>query len=275
MTQRLGPLSNRTRSRVAMLMMLILSGCGYADYDMRLNETKKYWTYLDTIERLLAGKWTAPEVQMELRVPNMFRVMPPPQRIQRDDGTFEEQPDLRQPDYLSLTFPELYGAWEAPFSVLKTDGTTEQRKGYIYALCNYWELVGEKSADAGQFLKNFKTYMEEKLQIKASDERSETQAAGYPAYQPQVLFEVCDFKQKEIDGVHYNFTVYGKTSGSVIGVIVMVLPEGMDSPQNVSKCVPLMLASFGLAKSPPAAAQSRPGAGQAQPTGGAPAKAGF
>ena len=60
MTQRLGPLSNRTRSRVAMLMMLILSGCGYADYDMRLNETKKYWTYLDTIERLLAGKWTAP-----------------------------------------------------------------------------------------------------------------------------------------------------------------------------------------------------------------------
>ena len=274
MTQRLRPLSNRTRSRVAMLMMLILSGCGYADYELRLNETKKYWTYLDTIERLLLPKWTAPEVQMELRVPNMFRPMPPPQRIQREDGTFEEQPDLRQPDYLSLTFPELHGAWEASFSVLKTDGTTEQRKGYIYALCNYWELVGEKSADAGQFLKNFKSYMSEKLQIQASDERSETQAAGYPAYQPQALFEVCDFKQKEIDGVHYNFTVYGKTSGSVIGVIVMVLPEGMDSPQNVSKCVPLMLASFGLAKSPPVATQQRAAPGQ-QPAAGTPGKAGF
>ena len=274
MTMPLGLFSKLVRMRLFLLATLVFSGCGYAQYESRLSETKKYWAYLDKIEQFLAPKWYAQEIQMELRVPNQFYLIPPPQRIQREDGTVEEPSvDPRQPDYLNLTFPELFGAWETPLTVLKTDGGQENRKGYLYAVCNYWQLVGEQASEAGQFLANLKTHMAEKLQVPPSDERVENQPSGYPAYQPISPFDVCDFKGIEIEGIRYNFTVYSKTSGSVIGVLILVLPEGMDAPQKISERIPLMLASFNLAKSPPTSLQTKNAPAAQQQS--SPAKQGF
>ncbi len=241
-----------TQARFLLILLLLAGGCGYAEYEFRLNESKKYYSYLDRIEQSLSPKWAAAGNLMELRVPRQFILIQPPQPVQKEDGSVEASTiDPRQPDYLNLTFPELFGAWETKLRVTKTDGTSEERKGYLYALSNYWQLAGDQASEAGQFVSNFKTYLSEKLQTPVSDERSEIQPGGPPGYQPQSAYDVCSFKGKEIDGVNYSFEVYAKTQGSVIGVLVIVLPEGMEMPQKVSERIPLMLGAFSFTKEPP------------------------
>ena len=231
---------------------ILFAGCGYSEYEARLNESKKYYAYLDKVEQFLAPKWSAPEIGMELRVPRQFFLIPPPQEQKLEDGTIVKPVgDPRQPDYLDLTFPELYGAWEAPFTVLKPEGAVEERKGYLYVLCNYWQLTGQQSSDAGQFLTTLKAYLTDKLQITPVDERTEYQPAGYPAYQPQKAYEAFTYKGKDINGVNYTFEVYSRVNGSITGVIILVTPEGMESPQRLSERLPLMLGSFNFTNQPP------------------------
>ncbi len=231
---------------------LFVAGCGYAEYEARLAETKKYYAYLDKIEQSLSGRWSAPGNLMDVRVPNQFMPIPPPQVIKEEDGT-EKQPlvDPRQPDYLNLEFPQLHGAWEANFKVAKGGGATEDRKGYIYALSNYWELAGEHANDAGEFVNNLKVYLSEKLQVSVSDETTQVHPKVAPAYQVQSTFDTFSFKGKNIDGTNYTFEVYGKKIGSVIGVIVVALPEGIENAQKVNERIPMMLESFNFTSVPP------------------------
>lgn len=244
---------SRQRGLLLFVGMSIFSvGCGYADYENRLNETKKYYTHLDRVEQSLAPKWSAPGGLMDLRVPQQFVQIPPPAPVQKEDGTVEQPAfDPRQPDYLQLTFPELYGAWEAVFRVAKGGGATEDHKGYIYALSNYWELAGEHANDAGEFTNKLKTYLTDTLQIPPTDETVQMHPKVNPAYQVQLTYDTCSFKGKNIDGTNYTFEVYSRKSGSVIGVIIVVLPEGIENAQKVNERVPLMLESFNLTSTPP------------------------
>ncbi len=231
---------------------LFVAGCGFAEYEARLAETKKYYTYLDKIEQSLSPKWSAAANLIDLRVPNQFTPIPPAALIQKDDGTFEQPAiDPRQPDYLNLMFPELHGAWESIFKVAKGGGAFEERKGYIYVLSNYWELAGEHATDAGEFVNNLKVYLSEKLRIPPSDETTQVHPKVSPAYQVQSTFDVCSFKGKDIDGTNYTFEVYAKKIGSVIGVIVVVLPEGLENAQKVNERIPMMLESFNFTSAPP------------------------
>lgn len=250
--------STLVRAGIVAVTALLVVGCGYVDYETRLNESKKYYAFLDKVEQFLAPKWVSSEAPVELRVPKQFVVMPAPQRIKREDGSIEEPAvDPRQPDYVNLTFPDLVGAWESRFGVLKPDGTREERKGYMYALTNYWQLAGDQAADSSKFVTSLKGLMAEKLGVAAADERVEPQPAGYPAYVPISSYDVCNFKRIDIDGVFYNFEVYSKQNGSVIGVLVLVLPEGMESPQKLSERLPLMLGYFNFSKDPPRVGSDR------------------
>ena len=233
-------------------LFLFVAGCGFAEYEARLAETKKYYAYLDKIEQSLSPKWTAAGNLLDVRVPNQFTPIPPAPLIQKEDGTFEQAAvDPRQPDYLNLMFPELHGAWESVFKVAKGGGVTEDRKGYIYALSNYWELAGDRANDAGDFVNSLKVYLSEKLQIPVSDETIQVHPKVSPAYQVQSTFEACSFKGKDIDGTNYTFEVYGKKIGSVIGVIVVVLPEGIENAQKINERIPMMLESFNFTSTPP------------------------
>ena len=68
-------------------IFLLVAGCGYAEYEARLAETKKYYAYLEKIEQSLSGKWSAAGNLMDLRVPNQFIPIPPPKVIKKEDGT--------------------------------------------------------------------------------------------------------------------------------------------------------------------------------------------
>lgn len=243
-----------TRNSLCLLAstFIFVVGCGYADYEARLAQTRNYYAYLDRIEQSLAPKWSVPGGLMDLRVPQQFTPIPPPTPVKKDDGTIEQPAfDPRQPDYLQLTFPELFGAWEAVFKVAKGGGVTEDRKGYIYVLSNYWELAGEHANDAGDFTNKLKTYLSDTLRIPPTDETVQMHPKVNPAYQVQLTYDTCSFKGKDIDGTNYTFEVYSRKSGSVIGVIVVVLPEGIENPQKVNERVPLMLESFNLTSTPP------------------------
>ena len=262
------------RQRTFAAILLLVSGCGYAEYEIRLAETKKYYAYLDRIEQSLAVKWIAPGNLMELRVPRQFGPILPAPLIQKEDGSFEQPSiDPRQPDYLNLIFPELFGAWESVFKVAKGNGTTEDRKGYIYALGNYWELAGEHANDAGEFANNLKAFLAERLQITPADGEPKQQVYPkvVPAYQVQAVYDVCSFKGKNIDGTNYTFEVFSRTQGSVIGVIVVVLPEGLEMQQKVNERIPMMLESFNFTTTPPKAGSDKfgPVQGNAGPAPGA------
>ncbi|WP_010583417.1 hypothetical protein [Schlesneria paludicola] len=240
------------RTLAGMLLLSVVGGCGYAQYESRLKETKQYYAYLDRIEQSLAPKWIVPGGLMELRVPNQFILIPPPQPIVNENGTVEEPTiDPRQPDYVNLRFPELFGAWEGKFTAARPDGSSEDRKGYIYALCNYWNLSGDRAVDAGKFVEELKTIMSQSLLVDPTDEHVELQPTGIPVYQQQQSFDVCAFKGVEIDGAKYTFEVYSRANGSVIAVIVVALPEAMDSPQRVTERIPMMLGTLQFTKDPP------------------------
>lgn len=251
------------RCAVPTALLLFVAGCGYSQYEARLTESKNYYAHLDRIEQALAPKWTSQNSVLELRVPRQFVLIPPPQPIKKDDGTLEFPAiDPRQPDYVNLLFPELYGAWETNLKVAKKDGTAEDRKGYIYALSNYWELAGEKPDQAVEFFNNLKAMMSDKLGVPATDEPAFVYPKTLPAYQPQVTYDKCIFKEKDIEGVSYSFDVYARRSGSVMGVIVIVLPDGMDAPQKINERIPYMLGSFTVTSIPPKAGADKNAAPQ-------------
>ena len=259
--------------RMGVGLLVLVCGCGYAEYEARLKETQKYYAHLDKVEQSLSPKWAVAGGLMDLRVPQQFVPILPAAPIQKENGELEQPTiDPRQPDYLNLNFPELFGAWESVFKVAKGNGVTEDHKGYIYVLSNYWELAGEHATDAGDFVNRLKTYLTDTLQITATDEMVQTHPKVSPAYQVQLSYDTCSFKGKDINGTKYTFEVYARKSGSVIGVIVVALPEGIEMPQKVNERIPMMLETFNLTSVPPKAGSDK--AAPAQGNQGA-APAGF
>ena len=61
-------------------------GCGYETYELRLKQSKDYYTYLEKVEANLAPKWGDGRSILELRVPKQFVSIPAPQPIKREDG---------------------------------------------------------------------------------------------------------------------------------------------------------------------------------------------
>jgi hypothetical protein len=269
MNRAIGLFLSRISHRTGISLLLLASGCGYAEYESRLAESRKYYAHLDKIEQSLAPKWSVAGGVMDLRVPQQFVPIPPAPLIQKEDGTFEQpESDPRQPDYLNLTFPDLFGAWESVFKVAKGGGATEDHKGYIYVVSNYWELAGEHATDAGEFTNKLKTYLTDTLQVAATDETVQMHPKVVPAYQSQKSYDTCSFKGKNINGTNYTFELFSHKSGSIIGVIIVAMPEGIEMPQKINERIPMMLESFNLTSTPPKVGSDKaaPAAGN-QPAG--------
>ena len=254
-------------TRICVSLIPWICGCGYAEYEARLAQTRTYYAYLDRIEQSLGPKWAVAGNVMDLRVPQPFIPIPPPAAVENED---EKPPaDPRQPDYINLNFPGLFGAWESVFKVAKGNGVTEDLKGYIYVLSNYWELAGEHANDAGEFVNRLNLYLADTLQISLPEKPAapETYPKTSPAYQTQFTYDVTSFKDKDINGTNYPFDVYSRKSGSVIGVVIVVLPQGIEMQQKINERIPMMLATFNLTSAPPKAGSDKvaPGQGSATP----------
>lgn len=250
-------------------------GCGYEAYELRLKQSKDYYTYLEKVDANLAPKWGDGRGILELRVPKQFVSIPPPQPIKREDGELEMPAvDPRQPDYVNLIFPELLGAWEAPVEITLADGGRETRKAYIYAVSNYWTLISENPGDAQFFTKSLTELIGAALE-QPPKETPETEMHPKPGtYLPSASYNVFRFASKPITqqagdvrtSTNYVFEVYERLNGDIQCPLVVVMPEGAD--QKINERIAMMLDYVSPTKTPP-----RPGANKIAPASAAPVPA--
>ena len=252
-----------------------ISGCGYDTYEQRLKQTKDYYSYLERVEANLGPKWADGRGILEMRVPKQFVPIAPPQPIQREDGEMEMPAvDPRQPDIVTLEFPELLGAWVAPVDVALATGGQEKRNAYIYALSNYWIYAGENPGDA----QNFTKFITELIGTALEDTAKEEPPEMHPkpgTYLPSANYSVTRFNPKPITlqaggtSVNYVFEIYLRDNGDVQCPIVVALPEGIDQREKINERIPMMLDYVNPTKKVP-----RPGTSKNAPAGSGGAAAG-
>ena len=257
-------------TKSAWLFVILLAGCGYAEYETRLNESRKYYAYLERIESSLSPKWVSGAV-MDLRVPRQFGLIPAPQSTVLPDGTVEEPTsDPRQPNYVNIKLPGLFGAWQSVFMVSSPEGR-EESKGYIYALSNYDKLVGPQASEAAEFIPRIKELLARSLKVEGKDGTPEIFPPGIASsqYQKQLTYDVCRFSGAVINKMKYTFELYHRDQNPVVGAILVVLPDDMELAKNdlerVTNRIPMMLASFNFSKTPPRVGGSGGPAGQPSP----------
>jgi len=145
---------------VGVIVAAVAAGCGRDAYERRLEESKRWFTYIDKLNQNLAPQWIGRGVK--LRVPIQFQVIPGPKPkpkkgaakgggndAPKDAGDPPaEERDPRQPTFADITLPGLVGAFSTK---LATAGKGHEM-GYLYVLTN-GELLGRKGSDekAAQF----------------------------------------------------------------------------------------------------------------------------
>ncbi len=153
-------------SFAALIVGAVAAGCGRETYENRLQESRRYFTYLDKLNQnlspLVSGKG------VEIRVPKQFQLIPaaipkkkpskqPAKKESKDsdkdaakdaskdppaDAGEEEERDPRQPKYADITFPGLQLAFSSELSV----GGKAHEPGYLYVLTN-GDLLGKRGSD--------------------------------------------------------------------------------------------------------------------------------
>lgn len=110
-----------------------LSGCGQKAYEERLQQSRLFYEYLQSVEEALASPaWIRNDVGMSMRVPKPFgRVMSGPETFKDKDGDLVKGPDPREKNSLGTPLPGLVEAWEAAL-----DSEDGQPNAWIYMVSN-------------------------------------------------------------------------------------------------------------------------------------------
>lgn len=265
---------------VGTLSLASVSGCGYDTYELRLKQTKDYYSYLERVEANLATKWADGRGILEMRVPKQFVQIAAPQPFKREDGEMEMPAvDPRQPDFINLALPELLGTWVASVDITLADGTQERRNAYIFAVSNYWMFAGENAGESLNFTKSLNELIGAALEDTAKEEPPEMHPKP-GTYLPSANYTVTRFNPKPITQqfetrsttVNYVFEVYLRENGDVQCPIVVALPEGIDQREKINERIPMMLDYVNPTKTPP-----KPGVNKDAPAAAAqgPAGGGF
>lgn len=235
---------------IAILLLVGLAGCGYDLYEERLGHTKLYFAYLEKVENFLAPKFA--DAGVEIRPPRQFESIPRPTPPKKETKPGEKAPasgpdvplvDLRQPDYVNITFPGLLAAWKAPLTVQVKD-KPETRLAYLYLLSNYWDFAKADTAkEAPNFSQKVMNLVWNELDIPDRDRKADP--VSYPklrSFVPRKDFsEALVRPQKLIDGVKYQFDAYLHQQGDIQAVVVLVVPAGAEGIEQLNTAMSLML----------------------------------
>lgn len=263
-------------SVTVMVGLLLLGGCGFQTYETRLEETRKYYAYLEKIDSNLAPAWKEGPID-ELRVPMQFRPIRKPAPVTNENGELEDDPiDPRQPNYISLELPGLLGAWEAPFDIV-VDGKKQPRKGYIYVVSNYSMFNSELATQAPDFMRTLLGTISDRLSLPPVElgqgRREQFPKLKADAYTAQNTFDLYEFRSDEllVDGVPYTIDVYTNLQKDMQVDILVVMPVGTDAQAKMFERVPLMLERLKIdPKKRPSRAGGKAAPGAAAPTPAAP-----
>ncbi|MCA9088128.1 MAG: hypothetical protein KDA90_05760 [Planctomycetaceae bacterium] len=98
----------------------LLSGCGSAEYEARLQRTKELYGYLNRLDSSLSKSvWNRPDVGMAMRLPIPFKqVLPAPVPEKDEQGNpLPVLEDPRQPHILGVDLPGLVEAWQTELPI--------------------------------------------------------------------------------------------------------------------------------------------------------------
>jgi len=116
------------------------SGCGWQQYEARMDASSEYFDYLGKAQAVLAGsdQDDVANFGVKLRVPSRFRWIPPTTRRDREGN---EQPvpasedRKRQPRFARNGLPGLLGSWYAVVS--GDDGKPRRGSSWMFLFGNY------------------------------------------------------------------------------------------------------------------------------------------
>lgn len=256
---------------------VLLAGCGGQTYERRLEETKKYFEFIEKQNVNLGRNWSGSG--MTFRPPVNYDLMAGPV-IKKDakGKILEIGPDPRQPEFLGdRKLPGLVAAWKAEYP---GDGQRPKANGYIYLLSNY-EMYLDPDAEKEQ-IEKFHGYAVGEL---CGGLRVPTPPAAnwveekFPridSYLAQKAYRSTILKpQPEIDGVKYDVSVYLQGALPVQAVLISMVPTGARAPTRnhvadaaLAERMNLAMETFTNEGKKPVKAPQNPAAGG--PPGGAP-----
>jgi hypothetical protein len=264
---------------VGLIVTAVAAGCGRATYEHRLDESKRYFTYLDKLNQNLSAPWIGKGVI--LRVPKQFEVIPPPkpkaakkkkgEKDAKDEPAAAEAPeeeprDPRQPSYADLTFPGLQGAF---FSQLAVGGKARE-KGYLYVLTN-GDLLGKKGSDEKAAAFNRDVIHTIAQAVGQADPASDKLASnpvpkGEAWVLPRTFKVVRPAFAATIYGKDYRIEVYNCKQEKNEVSLVYVLPESVSPTEKLGTNIDLSLETLQLTKLVPSNAAAgvggKPAAGR-------------
>jgi hypothetical protein len=239
---------------VGVVVAAVAAGCGRDAYERRLDESKRWFTYIDKLNQNLAPQWIGRGVK--LRVPKQFQVIPGPKPkpkkgaakggdAPKDPGDPPaEERDPRQPTFADITLPGLVGAFSTK---LATAGKGHEM-GYLYVLTN-GELLGRKGSDekAAQFnntvihtIAQAVGQPDPPLEKLASN--SVPKADPKDAWVPKRTFKmVRPGFPASIEGKDYRIDIYNCKEQKNEVSLVFVLPENVSPTEKLASNVDLSL----------------------------------
>jgi hypothetical protein len=273
-------------SLAALMVAAISAGCGRATYELRLEESRRYFTYLEKLNQNLGPIITGKGVQ--IRVPKQFEVIPGPIPKKKDPKKAdkkgskdsdkaadkgadkdaakdapkdppadaddpEEERDPRQPKYADITFPGLQLAFSSDLSV----GGKAHQKGYLYVLTN-GDLLGKRGSD------------EKAAAFNNTVIHTIAQAVGQPDPPPEKMTNDAVPKGEawvtkrtfkvvrpgfpaSIEGKDYRIDIYNCKQEKNEVTFVYVLPENVSPAERLSSNIDLSLETLHLTKIVPSA----------------------
>jgi hypothetical protein len=245
-----------------LIFAAVAAGCGHEAYEHRLDESKRYFSYLDKLNQNLSPAWVGNG--LKLRVPKQFQVIAPPKpKAKKEPKNGKNAPkeavaddppvpdrDPRQPTFADLTFPGLQGAFTSQLSV----GGKGREPGYLYVLTNN-DLLGKKGSDekAAQFNSTvIHTIAQAVGQADPAPDKLTNKPIPGPkdeAWVPPRTFKVVrPGFAASIDGKDYRIEVYNCRQDKSQVSLVYVLPENVSPAERLAGNIDLSLETLQLTK---------------------------
>jgi hypothetical protein len=247
---------------VGLIFAAVSAGCGRDTYERRLEESKRYFTYLDKLNQNLSTPWVGKGLM--LRVPKQFQVIEPrkpkpakkgaknapktPPKETPAEEPPEEERDPRQPPFAGLTLPGLQGAFTTQLSV----SGNAREPGYLYVLTN-GDLLGKKGSDekAAHFNSTvIHTIADAVGQPDPTPDKLATDAVPKgEAWVAKRTFKVVrpGFEAKIFDK-DYRIEIYNTRQEKNQVSLVYVLPENVSATEKLASNIDLSLETMQLTK---------------------------
>lgn len=247
-----------------MVVLAVSAGCGVDTYEYRLEETRRYYSYLDRLNHFLGPAWAAQGV--ELRVPRQFSLMAPPGAPADKDAPPPRDP--RQPTFAQLDLPGLQGAWEGSLSLAGNEG---RAPGYLYVLSNaQLTMEGAPKEKEAAFNRDVVETIAKAIGQPVPDldkcPTLQRPKKGIEAYVPPVKYKIITpGLPTTVNDKEYRIQIYSFAKPKAVSqiTIVLIAPQDVSGSEKLEQAMDLCLETLAVRALPPKLPQA--GKGPAPP----------